>query len=106
MTHGCWLKVLAATLALGIVPAAAQPIENELVLITPVEFNGGVRSYFDRPVTSVYDEALAQRRYERVNTRYRTEIEVPGIRAERQAGHARPPSWLVRHQTRMYRQAL
>lgn len=71
-----------------------------------VKFNGGVRSYFDRPVTRVYDEALARRRYEQVNTRYRAEIEVPGIRAERQAGHARPPSWLVRHQTRMYRQAL
>ena len=47
-----------------------------------VEFNGGVRSYFDRPVTSVYDEQLAQSRYEQVNTRYRREIEVPGIRAE------------------------
>jgi iron(III) transport system substrate-binding protein len=40
-----------------------------------VEFNGGVRSYFDRPLTSVYDEQLAQGRYEQVNTTYRREIE-------------------------------
>jgi iron(III) transport system substrate-binding protein len=40
-----------------------------------VEFNGGVRSYYDRPVTSVYDDALAQQRYEAVNARFRREIE-------------------------------
>jgi iron(III) transport system substrate-binding protein len=47
-----------------------------------VEFNGGVRSYFDSPVVSVYDDELAQRRYEQVDAAYRREIEVPGIRAE------------------------
>lgn len=47
-----------------------------------VEFNGGVRSYFDNPVVSVYDDELAQRRYEQVDAAYRREIEVPGIRAE------------------------
>lgn len=46
-----------------------------------VEFNGGVRSYFDAPVVSVYDDELAQRRYEQVDATYRREIEVPGIRA-------------------------
>ncbi|HET7730898.1 MAG TPA: extracellular solute-binding protein [Usitatibacter sp.] len=46
-----------------------------------VEFNGGVRSYFDNPVVSVYDDELAQRRYEQVDAAYRREIEVPGIRA-------------------------
>ena len=40
-----------------------------------VEFNGGVRSYFDRPVESVYDDALAQKRYEQVDATYRREIE-------------------------------
>jgi len=40
-----------------------------------VEFNGGVRSYYDAEVMSVYDEELAQRRYEAVNARFRAEIE-------------------------------
>ena len=40
-----------------------------------VEFNGGLRSYYDAPVTSVYDDALAQQRYEAVNARFRREIE-------------------------------
>jgi iron(III) transport system substrate-binding protein len=40
-----------------------------------VEFNGGVRSYFDVDVISVYDDALAQSRYEQVNTTFRKEIE-------------------------------
>jgi iron(III) transport system substrate-binding protein len=31
-----------------------------------VEFTGGVRSYFDREVTNVYDEAVAQKRYQSV----------------------------------------
>lgn len=40
-----------------------------------VEFIGGLRSYFDREVTNVYDEKLADRRYEEVNARFRDEIE-------------------------------
>jgi len=40
-----------------------------------VEFNGGVRSYYDVEVVSVYDDALAQKRYEEVNARFRKEIE-------------------------------
>jgi len=42
---------------------------------TAVEFNGGVRSYFDVDVISVYDDELAQKRYEEVNARFRREIE-------------------------------
>jgi hypothetical protein len=30
----------------------------------------------------VYDDELAQRRYEQVDAAYRREIEIPGIRAE------------------------
>jgi hypothetical protein len=40
-----------------------------------VEFTGGVRSYFDREVSNVYDEAVAVRRSEALKTRYRSEIE-------------------------------
>jgi hypothetical protein len=40
-----------------------------------VEFVGGIRSYFDREVINVYDEELADRRYEEINTRFRREIE-------------------------------
>jgi hypothetical protein len=40
-----------------------------------VEFNGGVRSYFDVDVISVYDDELAQKRYEQVNAAFRKEIE-------------------------------
>jgi iron(III) transport system substrate-binding protein len=40
-----------------------------------VEFNGGLRSYYEVEVISVYDDALAQSRYERVNAAYRKEIE-------------------------------
>jgi iron(III) transport system substrate-binding protein len=42
---------------------------------TAVEFNGGVRSLFDLDVLSVYDDALAQKRYEQVNAIFRKEIE-------------------------------
>lgn len=42
---------------------------------TAVEFNGGVRSLYDVDVRSVYDDALAQKRYEQVNTIFRREIE-------------------------------
>jgi ABC-type Fe3+ transport system substrate-binding protein len=40
-----------------------------------VEFNGGIRSYFDRDVVNIYDDDLAQARYERVNTRFRKDLE-------------------------------
>lgn len=40
-----------------------------------VEFVSGIRSYFDREVINVYDEELADRRYEDINTRFRREIE-------------------------------
>ena len=40
-----------------------------------VEFNGGVRSYYDVEVISVYDDELAQKRYEQVNATFRREIE-------------------------------
>jgi iron(III) transport system substrate-binding protein len=40
-----------------------------------VEFTGGMRSYFDRDVTNIYDDDVAQRRYEQVNTQFRRDIE-------------------------------
>jgi ABC-type Fe3+ transport system substrate-binding protein len=40
-----------------------------------VEFTGGVRSYFDREVANVYDEATAARRSEALKTRFRSDIE-------------------------------
>jgi len=40
-----------------------------------VEFTGGVRSFFETETVSVYDEALAERRYQDVNERFRKEIE-------------------------------
>jgi iron(III) transport system substrate-binding protein len=40
-----------------------------------VEFTGGVRSYFDAPVSNVYDDDVAQKRYQAVNEQYRKEIE-------------------------------
>src|SRR5512134_2943408 len=46
-----------------------------------VEFNGGIRSYFDVDVISVYDDALAQSRYEQVNTTFRREVRRPLNRA-------------------------
>ena len=42
---------------------------------TAVAFHGGLRSYYDAPLQSVYDETLAQSRYEEINARYRKEIE-------------------------------
>src|SRR5713226_882412 len=41
-----------------------------------VEFTGGVRSYFDRDVSNVYDEAVAAKRSDALKTRFRSEIEV------------------------------
>ena len=40
-----------------------------------VEFTGGIRSYFDVEVTNIYDDDVAQRRYEQVNSTFRKEIE-------------------------------
>jgi len=40
-----------------------------------VEFMGGLRSYFDQDVTNIYDDDIAQKRYEQVNTQYRKDIE-------------------------------
>jgi ABC-type Fe3+ transport system substrate-binding protein len=40
-----------------------------------VEFTGGIRSYFDVEVTNIYDDDLAQKRYEAVNGQFRKDIE-------------------------------
>jgi iron(III) transport system substrate-binding protein len=40
-----------------------------------VEFTGGLRSYFDVDVNNIYDDDVAQKRYEQVNGTYRKEIE-------------------------------
>jgi hypothetical protein len=40
-----------------------------------VQFNGGLRSYYDVEVISLYDDDLAQRRFEQVNATFRREIE-------------------------------
>jgi iron(III) transport system substrate-binding protein len=40
-----------------------------------VEFTGGIRSYFDREVTNIYVDAVAQARYEQVNAQFRKDIE-------------------------------
>jgi iron(III) transport system substrate-binding protein len=40
-----------------------------------VEFTGGVRSYFDRDVSNVYDEAVAQKRSEALKKKFQTDIE-------------------------------
>jgi len=40
-----------------------------------VEFTGGMRSYFDVDVVNIYDDDVAQKRYQDVNAQYRKEIE-------------------------------
>jgi len=40
-----------------------------------VEFTGGVRSYFTGEVGNIYDDDVAQKRYQEVNERYHKEIE-------------------------------
>jgi len=40
-----------------------------------VELTGGVRSYFDRDVANVYDEAVAQKRSDALKQKFRTDIE-------------------------------
>jgi ABC-type Fe3+ transport system substrate-binding protein len=41
-----------------------------------VEFTGGVRSYFDRDVSNVYDETVAAKRSDALKARFRSDIEV------------------------------
>jgi ABC-type Fe3+ transport system substrate-binding protein len=40
-----------------------------------VEFTGGVRSYFDKEVSNVYDEAVAAKRSDALKTKFRSDIE-------------------------------
>ena len=40
-----------------------------------VQLTGGIRSFFDPPVSNVYDAALARSRYQEVNDTFRTQIE-------------------------------
>ena len=40
-----------------------------------VEFTGGLRSYFDVDVVNIYDDDVAQKRYEAVNAQFRKDIE-------------------------------
>jgi len=40
-----------------------------------VEFTGGLRSYFDVDVTNIYDDGIAQQRYQAVNEQFRKDIE-------------------------------
>ena len=40
-----------------------------------VEFTGGLRSYFDVEVNNIYDDELAQKRYQEVNEKFRKDIE-------------------------------
>ena len=40
-----------------------------------VEFTGGVRSYFEGEIGNVYDEDVAQKRYQEVNEKYRKDVE-------------------------------
>jgi iron(III) transport system substrate-binding protein len=40
-----------------------------------VEFTGGVRSYFDREVSNVYDENIAKKRSEALKVKFRSDIE-------------------------------
>jgi iron(III) transport system substrate-binding protein len=40
-----------------------------------VQFTGGLRSYFDVEVTNIYEDDLAQKRYQAVNEQFRKEIE-------------------------------
>ncbi|HEY3301915.1 MAG TPA: extracellular solute-binding protein [Candidatus Binatia bacterium] len=39
------------------------------------ELTGGVRSFFDAPVSNIYDEAVAAKRYKEVNEKFEKEIE-------------------------------
>src|SRR5262249_32653345 len=48
-----------------------------------VEFTGGVRSYFERDVSNVYDEAVGQKRSDAPKQKFRTDIEASWERARR-----------------------
>ncbi len=39
-----------------------------------VEFTGGVRSFYDQPISNIYNEDVAQKRYSEVNEYFRKEI--------------------------------
>lgn len=49
-----------------------------------VEFTGGMRSYFDREVVNIYDDDVAQKRYEAVNQQFRKDIESVADELKRQ----------------------
>jgi len=49
-----------------------------------VEFTGGIRSYFDVDVVNIYDEDVAQKRYEAVNQQFRKDIESVADELKRQ----------------------
>ena len=40
-----------------------------------VEFTGGVRSYFEGDIGNIYDDDVAQKRYQEVNAEFRKRIE-------------------------------
>ncbi len=40
-----------------------------------VQLTGGIRSFFDAPVSNIYDDALARSRYREVNDKFRSDIE-------------------------------
>ena len=40
-----------------------------------VQLTGGIRSFFDPPVSNIYDDAVARRRYQEVNETFRKHIE-------------------------------
>jgi ABC-type Fe3+ transport system substrate-binding protein len=50
-----------------------------------VEFTGGVRSYFERDVTNIYDDDKAQSRYEAVNEQFRRDIEAVWDKLKKQS---------------------
>jgi hypothetical protein len=40
-----------------------------------VQLTGGIRSFFEPPVTNVYDDDVARARFREVNERFRRDIE-------------------------------
>ncbi len=49
-----------------------------------VEFIGGLRSYYERDIVNVYDEAIADRKFEQVNATFRKEVEAQWEQLRRQ----------------------
>ena len=41
-----------------------------------VQLTGGLRSFFDPPVSNIYDDAIARERFHEVNDAFRKHIEV------------------------------